>query len=102
LKFKETKMSIKIQTGSNGDATLDAIPSFAIRMSALGYGGPAYLIFLGTFLYAIGFVSRLVVPKTINAGPTSSLPTGALRCAPMAGGRATHKHAPRARNAERT
>jgi protein-S-isoprenylcysteine O-methyltransferase Ste14 len=66
-------MSITMQTG-----TPPAIPSFAMRMLALCYGGLAYLIFLGTFLYAVGFVSRLVVPKTINSGPTSSLSTALL------------------------
>ena len=66
-------MSITMQTG-----TPPAIPSFAMRMLALCYGGLAYLIFLGTFLYAVGFVSRLVVPKTINTGPTSSLSTALL------------------------
>ncbi|MBR1199632.1 isoprenylcysteine carboxylmethyltransferase family protein [Bradyrhizobium sp. AUGA SZCCT0240] len=49
-----------------------------MRMLALCYGGLAYLIFLGTFLYAVGFVSQLVVPKTINSGPAASLPTALL------------------------
>ncbi|MBR1229335.1 MULTISPECIES: methanethiol S-methyltransferase [unclassified Bradyrhizobium] len=66
-------MSITMQTG-----TPAAIPSFAMRVLALCYGGLAYLIFLGTFLYAVGFVSQLVVPKTINTGPAASLPTALL------------------------
>ena len=66
-------MSTTMQTG-----TPAAIPSLAMRMLALCYGGLAYLIFLATFLYAIGFVSRLVVPKTINTGPTASLSTALL------------------------
>ena len=38
------------------------------RIIAFLYGLLAYLVFLGAFLYAIGFVTGLVVPKTIDAG----------------------------------
>jgi protein-S-isoprenylcysteine O-methyltransferase Ste14 len=47
------------------------------KLVQMAYALVAYVVFLGAFLYAIGFVGDLVVPKTIDSGPASPL-TAAL------------------------
>jgi protein-S-isoprenylcysteine O-methyltransferase Ste14 len=48
------------------------------RVLALAYGVASYLAFLAAFLYAIGFVGDLLVPKSIDSGLTGSLPAALL------------------------
>src|SRR5258705_8051020 len=40
------------------------------------YGTAVYVFFLCTFLYAIGFIGNLFVPKTVDRGPLGPLGAG--------------------------
>jgi methanethiol S-methyltransferase len=48
------------------------LSDFASRSAALVFGAAAYIVFLCVFLYAIGFVSGFIVPKSLDTGiPTA-------------------------------
>lgn len=49
-----------------------------LRFAAFLYGAVAYLTFFVTILYAIGFVSGLVVPKAIDTGAISPARTAII------------------------
>jgi len=48
------------------------------RVLAILYAVIAYVMFLGTFLYAIAFVGNLGVPRSIDVGPSAPLATALL------------------------
>ena len=47
-------------------------------IAAFLFGTLSYTIFLGSFLYAIGFVGNVLVPKSIDSAPAGALPEALL------------------------
>jgi methanethiol S-methyltransferase len=65
-------MTITVDHRSSGSRWL-APGSFA-RLLGIGYGVVVYMIFVATLLYAVGFVSGVIVPTSLDSGtvwPTS-------------------------------
>jgi len=48
------------------------------RITAFVYGLLCYLLFFGTFLYAVGFMGNFLVPKSIDSGRQEALGTALL------------------------
>ena len=46
------------------------------RIGFFAYGVVCYAIFFGTFLYAIGFIGGVIVPKTLDGPATAPLAEG--------------------------
>jgi len=55
------------------------------RISAFAYGVVCYLLFLFTFLYAVGFLGNFGVPKSIDSGRESGILTALLMDAGLLG-----------------
>ncbi|MEO1576458.1 MAG: hypothetical protein AAFU65_16040 [Pseudomonadota bacterium] len=45
------------------------------RIAIFAYGLVSYVVFFATFLYSIGFIGNLIVPKSIDSVPEAPLGT---------------------------
>jgi methanethiol S-methyltransferase len=63
--------------GLDRSAEPTTIATAASRWLTLMYGGVCYVFFLGVFLYALGFIGGILVPKSID-GPAAAFPSFAL------------------------
>jgi protein-S-isoprenylcysteine O-methyltransferase Ste14 len=61
IDFESKRLAKRPRPANRGDTIVGKIAIFL-------FGFAAYLVFFFTFLYAIGFVSGLAVPKTIDTG----------------------------------
>jgi protein-S-isoprenylcysteine O-methyltransferase Ste14 len=57
-----------------GQAARERMEGSNLRLFAVIYGIVAYVTFLPTFLYAIGFIGNLPVAKSIDSGPPTPTP----------------------------
>ena len=48
------------------------------RLSVFAYGLICYAVFFATYLYAVGFVGNLLVPRTIDGPPAGSIVAGVV------------------------
>jgi protein-S-isoprenylcysteine O-methyltransferase Ste14 len=58
---------------NHGNDERDGEKKMLKRILFFAYGSFSYLIFLGTFLYAIGFIGNLGVPRTLDGAASGSL-----------------------------
>jgi uncharacterized membrane-anchored protein len=48
------------------------------RLLVVAYGLICYAVFFATYLYAVGFVGNLLVPRTIDGPPAGSIVAGVV------------------------
>lgn len=70
---RRTAESTRAASSSEQHVSKAPAASFLNRFGILLYGAIAYVAFLGTFLYAFGFVSGLFVPTTVDGGRAAPL-----------------------------